>query len=33
MQNKMVKLFSYGTLQFERVQLDTFGRILIGNKD
>jgi hypothetical protein len=29
----MVKLFSYGTLQFERVQLDTFGRILIGNKD
>jgi len=29
----MVKLFSYGTLQFERVQLDTFGRILVGKKD
>ena len=29
----MVKLFSYGTLQFERVQLGTFGRILKGNKD
>ena len=29
----MVKLFSYGTLQFERVQLDTFGRILRGKND
>ncbi len=29
----MVKLFSYGTLQFDRVQLDTFGRILTGKKD
>jgi len=29
----MVKLFSYGTLQLERVQLDTFGRILTGKKD
>ncbi|MGZ2369962.1 gamma-glutamylcyclotransferase family protein [Ancylomarina sp. YFZ004] len=29
----MVKLFSYGTLQFERVQLDTFERILTGEKD
>ncbi len=29
----MVKLFSYGTLQFEKVQMDTFGRILIGKKD
>lgn len=29
----MVRLFSYGTLQFERVQLDTFGRILKGKKD
>jgi hypothetical protein len=29
----MIKLFSYGTLQFERVQLDTFGRILTGKKD
>ena len=29
----MVKLFSYGTLQFERVQLDTFGRILTGKSD
>jgi hypothetical protein len=26
-------LFSYGTLQFEHVQKDTFGRVLIGNKD
>lgn len=31
--NYMVKLFSYGTLQLERVQLDTFGRILTGKKD
>ena len=29
----MAKLFSYGTLQLESVQRDTFGRILIGNKD
>lgn len=29
----MAKLFSYGTLQLERVQLDTFGRILKGKKD
>ncbi|MDE5422843.1 gamma-glutamylcyclotransferase [Ancylomarina sp. DW003] len=29
----MVKLFSYGTLQFEQVQLDTFGRKLSGEKD
>jgi len=27
------KLFSYGTLQLEQVQLNTFGRILKGNKD
>ena len=26
-------LFSYGTLQLERVQLDTFGRLLKGRKD
>lgn len=26
-------LFSYGTLQFEKVQLESFGRILIGNPD
>lgn len=29
----MEKLFSYGTLQLEKVQLDTFGRILIGKPD
>ncbi len=29
----MAKLFSYGTLQLESVQRDTFGRILIGSKD
>ena len=29
----MPKLFSYGTLQFEKVQIDTFGRKLIGEKD
>lgn len=28
----MPKLFSYGTLQFEQVQLDTFGRLLVGQK-
>jgi hypothetical protein len=26
-------LFSYGTLQLEQVQLDTFGRLLKGRKD
>jgi len=26
----MEKLFSYGTLQLEQVQLDTFGRLLEG---
>ena len=29
----MEKLFSYGTLQQENVQLDTFGRKLEGQKD
>ena len=29
----MVKLFSYGTLQLERVQKETFGRLLIGSKE
>jgi len=29
----MPKLFSYGTLQLEKVQIDTFGRKLIGEKD
>jgi len=29
----MEKLFSYGTLQIEQVQLDTFGRLLKGRKD
>ena len=27
------KLFSYGTLQYEAVQLDTFGRTLKGSPD
>ncbi|WP_342342087.1 hypothetical protein [Pseudoalteromonas lipolytica] len=26
----MEKLFSYGTLQYKQVQLDTFGRLLEG---
>jgi len=26
-------LFSYGTLQYEKVQLETFGRLLKGTKD
>jgi gamma-glutamylcyclotransferase (GGCT)/AIG2-like uncharacterized protein YtfP len=29
----MPNLFSYGTLQKEQVQLETFGRKLIGEKD
>lgn len=29
----MPKLFSYGTLQLEQVQLDTFGRLLVGKAD
>jgi hypothetical protein len=29
----MPNLFSYGTLQKERVQIETFGRILQGEKD
>ena len=29
----MAKLFSYGTLQLENVQKDTFKRLLIGSKD
>lgn len=29
----MEKLFSYGTLQMEDVQKETFGRILNGSKD
>jgi len=29
----MEKLFSYGTLRLEKVQIDTFGRILKGEKD
>lgn len=27
------KLFSYGTLRYEQVQLKTFGRLLTGNPD
>ncbi|MCE0495015.1 gamma-glutamylcyclotransferase family protein [Vibrio salinus] len=29
----MEKLFSYGTLQLETVQKETFGRLLTGSKD
>ncbi|MFC3158245.1 Gamma-glutamyl cyclotransferase, AIG2-like [Chryseobacterium arachidis] len=29
----MPQLFSYGTLQKEKVQIETFGRILHGEKD
>ncbi len=29
----MEKLFSYGTLQLENVQMETFGRNLTGSKD
>jgi len=28
-----VRLFSYGTLQLESVQLETFGRLLAGSAD
>jgi len=31
--NQTEKLFSYGTLQRDSVQLDTFGRLLTGNAD
>lgn len=31
--NKQHKLFSYGTLQLEKVQLETYGRLLNGKKD
>ena len=33
MLNVMENLFSYGTLQQEKVQLDTFGRLLEGKRD
>jgi hypothetical protein len=33
MTNKTVLLFSYGTLQSSTVQLETFGRELVGYKD
>lgn len=29
----MLRLFSYGTLQKEQVQMETFGRLLQGEKD
>jgi hypothetical protein len=29
----MHQLFSYGTLQKEKVQIDSFGRLLVGKKD
>lgn len=31
--NNTAKLFSYGTLQYEAVQLANFGRTLEGNRD
>lgn len=31
--NKIQKLFSYGTLQYENVQLETFGRKIEGSMD
>ena len=30
---EQVRLFSYGTLQLEQVQVDTFGRTLEGNAE
>ena len=30
---KLHKLFSYGTLRYEQVQRDTFGRVLEGRED
>jgi hypothetical protein len=33
MTNETVLLFSYGTLQSSTVQLETFGRELVGYKD
>ena len=33
MLNVMENLFSYGTLQQKKVQLDTFGRLLEGKRD
>jgi hypothetical protein len=33
MLNVMENLFSYGTLQQEKVQLDTFGRLLEEKRD
>ena len=33
MKTKTHKLFSYGTLQLEKVQLETYGRLLKGKKD
>ena len=29
----MEKLFSYGTLRYEKVQISTFGRKLVGKED
>jgi hypothetical protein len=33
MSNEPIRLFSYGTLQLETVQLETFGRLLVGTAD
>ena len=33
MNNNRIYLFSYGTLQLEQVQLENYGRLLIGEKD
>ncbi|QZE15324.1 gamma-glutamylcyclotransferase [Halosquirtibacter laminarini] len=33
MENNKHRLFSYGTLQLDRVQIETYGRLLTGTKD
>ncbi len=33
MDNKKIYLFSYGTLQLEKVQMENYGRLLKGEKD
>lgn len=33
MKDKKHNLFSYGTLQLEKVQMETYGRLLQGEKD
>ncbi len=33
MKNEKILLFSYGTLQDKNVQIETFGRVLVGSPD